>query len=54
MNNKVSRLSLSLCYQNRKEGGTGLTCRFSETLCKGGLRHSESIRGLSDCGVVAP
>ena len=51
MNNKVSRLSLSLSlsYQNRKEERTGLNPVASPlTLSKGGQRHSETIRGLSD------
>ena len=31
-----------------KGGRTGLIALRLPTLCKGGLRHSETIRGLSD------
>ena len=52
MNNKVSALSLSLSYQNRKEERTGLIPVASPlTLSKGGQRHSEIIRGLSDFAI---
>ena len=37
-----------VCVTQERRGGTGLTCRFSDRLPKGGLRHSETIRGLSD------
>lgn len=40
-----------VCSPQERRGGTGLTCRFSGRLPKGGLRHSESIRGLSDSAI---
>lgn len=51
MNNKVSRLSLSLslsAIKTERRGGTGLTCRFSDRLPKGGLRLSDGSQRLSD------
>lgn len=53
-NEKFRSLSLSLCYQNRKEERIGLTCASPLTLSKGGQRLSDGSQRLSDCGVLAP
>ena len=50
MINEKSAVCVCVCsphYQNRKEERTGLNPVASPRLPKGGLRHSETIRGLS-------